>query len=613
MWVLVFYFIDLLLYGFVIVVIAIFAKIFPWAAASVVLGFYPGTDLVLGIDFAKNVLIASAVMVGASVLAGVLSKRKFVSTKNVNASEGIILTKQEKYKDAAWQIVESFLCFLAAVLVSRAGEHFLPDHKFILFVMKSLLAYAMIQFRLKRNGTINESFYEAKRQEIRRQQETIRQQQLAEQEELRQAEEQRNRQLQIEAENAQRIQRDRERQFQRDRNVFADFIIRERRLPEDMRQVFNGRYNTYDLAKCAEENETWIFIFGELGLQISRKDVGAVWVTNDERISKIEKIIISSGLFDDVHLDSNKGDAPYLMALSESDDPLSFLPKPPHAFQTKRQSLAPLYSNIRVFTSRRRSEFNALIQFRAQYYLSEYRMIKAGVMGEKAVEEILDLHRGSFFVIHNLRLEFPNESGKTESVETDTFVMAPYGLFAIETKNYGASGKYRLVVTGDGNWYKEYPSRGPETPARRERMVNPFEQNDRHIAFLERFINELLGRDMMNYARVKNIIVVANDNVEIDSDPAAKQTLTRVGNLYNQLTQDTTPRFTLDELHRIEKALKERNLAPKKYPMNDYREELRGMVLAYRRLLMLSTEMGKAEKKLYSQNHKSLDSGFAPR
>ena len=144
-------------------------------------------------------------------------------------------------------------------------------------------------------------------------------------------------------------------------------------------------------------------------------------------------------------------------------------------------------------------------------------------------------------------------------------------------------------------------------------MVNPFEQNDRHIAFLERFINELLGRDMMNYARVKNIIVVANDNVEIDSDPAAKQTLTRVGNLYNQLTQDTTPRFTLDELHRIEKALKERNLAPKKYPMNDYREELRGMVLAYRRLLMLSTEMGKAEKKLYSQNHKSLDSGFAPR
>ena len=40
---------------------------------------------------------------------------------------------------------------------------------------------------------------------------------------------------------------------------------------------------------------------------------------------------------------------------------------------------------------------------------------------------------------------------------------------------------------------------------------------------------------MMNYVHIKNIIVVANDNVEINSDPAAKQTLTRVGNLYNQL------------------------------------------------------------------------------
>lgn len=101
-------------------------------------------------------------------------------------------------------------------------------------------------------------------------------------------------------------------------------------------------------------------------------------------------------------------------------------------------------------------------------------------------------------------------------------------------------------------------------------MPNPFEQNDRHIAFLERFINELLGRDMMNYARIKNIIVLANDNVEVINNPAAKQTLTRVGNLYNHLTQDTTPRFTLDELQHIEKALTERNLPPKKYPLNDY-------------------------------------------
>lgn len=107
------------------------------------------------------------------------------------------------------------------------------------------------------------------------------------------------------------------------------------------------------------------------------------------------------------------------------------------------------------------------------------------------------------------------------------------------------------------------------------------------------------------------IIVVANDNVEISSDPAAKQTLTRVGNLYNQLTQDTAPRFTLDELHRIEQALTERNLPPKKYPMNDYREELRGVVSAYKRLLNLPAEMCEIEKEIYPPNCKSAPPGSA--
>ena len=115
-------------------------------------------------------------------------------------------------------------------------------------------------------------------------------------------------------------------------------------------------------------------------------------------------------------------------------------------------------------------------------------------------------------------------------------------------------------------------------------MDNPFAQNDRHIAYLEQVVNDILGRDMVHRAHIKNIIVLANNNVRIDCDPGAKQTVTRVGNLYNHLTQDTTPRYTMEELEQLRCGLMKMDLGEAVYPIRDYTEELRLAVGAYREL-----------------------------
>lgn len=604
---------DVLMYGISAVVIVFLLKKLPWAAAPIVFGLLFGTNPSADSFLWMKIFFGSLIMVGISILGGVISKKGFLFWENGNASENIAISKQKKCTSVIWQVSESFLCILVVTLLAKGLEFFLWNRSSTLSLLVPIggvvVMYVVVQFRSNRNYAINNSYYEAQRKIIRQQQEESYQQQLKIQEQQREKEAEILRQQQSRIAEANQKRAAYEEKCAKNRAVFAKSAIKKSRFPEDLEVIFTRQYGAYDLIKHAKENETLSFSCSDLCAKIYSNEIASIKVENNEKISVIEEILFYSGLFE-VDPSPDTGVAPYLMMLSKENEPLSLVLKPP-VVHPKHPFLEPLFSEIKCFTDLRYQELNALISFRVQYYLGQYRITKAGIDGENAVEKILELHQGSFLVVHNLRLEFPNNSGGVDSVETDTFVLAPYGLFAIETKNYGASGKYGLVVTGDGNWYKEYPSNFPGEPARRERMENPFEQNDRHIAFLERFINDLLGRDMMNYARIKNIIVVANDNVEISSDPAAKQTLTRVGNLYNQLTQDTAPRFTLDELHRIEQALTERNLPPKKYPMNDYREELRGMVSAYKRLLNLPAEMCEIEKEMYPPNRKSAPPGSA--
>lgn len=340
---------------------------------------------------------------------------------------------------------------------------------------------------------------------------------------------------------------------------------------------------------------------------LSEGDPPTVWVRNEDRITKMEEIMRASGLhfsdadkffaykdgklkpnypYESVLIEeilykgdvlysctSRLGDAPFVGAiLGEATIKIGDGSNEPPNIYTD-----PFTYNIRNFLLWTRGQINS----RLMDYRKEYEIMKAGLKGEYAVQQILDMHAGAFIVMHDLRLEFPGNDSKMESVETDTLVLSPNGIFAIETKNYGESGRYKIIVTGDGNWYKEYPARYADEEPKRERMANPFAQNDRHIAFLERFINEVLGRDMGTWAHVQNIICIANDEVTLENDPSAKQTLTRTSNLYNQLTHDKTQKFTVDELNKVKAAFEARSLPGKKYPLPDYSGDLKALVGAF--------------------------------
>lgn len=338
-----------------------------------------------------------------------------------------------------------------------------------------------------------------------------------------------------------------------------------------------------------------------------------VLASNDERIEAIENIIKSSG-FSANGLQPSRFpyESPMLEYIFSMDSPIlgcvdEYKRAPRITVNGKALPSNYLEWGIIGDVDETLKRFGDYYKRCIDTYRSDYGIIKAGLKGEYAVQDVLDMHTGAFIVVHDLRLEFPGKNGEIDSVETDTVVLAPNGIFAIEVKNYGSSGRYKIVVTGDGNWYKEYPPRRDDEAPKREVMKNPFAQNDRHIAYLERFINELLGRDMANWARVENIICLANDEVSLENDPAAKQTLTRVSNLYNQLTYDRTQKFTVEELEKIKAAFDEKRLPGKKYPIPDYSKHLKWAVDWYKYLTSSLATVLEAATKCVTDHQEFFD------
>lgn len=355
-----------------------------------------------------------------------------------------------------------------------------------------------------------------------------------------------------------------------DMELFLDTAQNEHGLPAVTQTIFQG-FKTYSLAAEAQSTPGSWYYYGKDNLEAFRGSEPAPTkqVVNDARSAAIQEII------------QNVTSEPFGVVEQDYYDNIDLLNK----YVISGQPFPSLrFSGLERFVQARKSEMEALYTHRLKEYIGDYNIIQTGLKGEAAVQEVLNLHGNALMAVHNVRLEFPNANGKVESVETDTIVLTPGGIFAIEVKNYGSSGKYKIVVGGDGQWYKEYPARRKGEESRRENMANPFAQNDRHIAYLENMVNELLDRDMMTRVHIHNIIVLANDNVELVSEPAAKQTLTRVGTLYNQIAQYTTQILTMQEITKIKETLEARNLPPKAYPVYDYTEEMQGLMRAYQAL-----------------------------
>ncbi|NLK29147.1 MAG: NERD domain-containing protein [Clostridiales bacterium] len=178
-----------------------------------------------------------------------------------------------------------------------------------------------------------------------------------------------------------------------------------------------------------------------------------------------------------------------------------------------------------------------------------------GLDGENKVNEELALYDDLLLNIPNVRFEVEGNS-----VETDNLVISPFGVFAIEVKNLGSSGKFKIKIEKDGRWVKIYNNSS-------EPMQNVTSQTYRHIGLKQKLINQELKKlGYHDYLHIKPLIVMANDNVEIINE--CDVPVVRISNIYHYISKFPKE---LDEkmITSIKSIVEENMLPPKKYEIED--------------------------------------------
>lgn len=108
--------------------------------------------------------------------------------------------------------------------------------------------------------------------------------------------------------------------------------------------------------------------------------------------------------------------------------------------------------------------FETLIQNYDNYLesLKSFNIDKKGTFigaeGERQVYNELKFFTNNMKILQNIRLEVNGES-----IESDLIVICNQGIFIIEVKNLGSTGKYNITVERDGRWTKEYENGKSET------------------------------------------------------------------------------------------------------------------------------------------------------
>ena len=198
-----------------------------------------------------------------------------------------------------------------------------------------------------------------------------------------------------------------------------------------------------------------------------------------------------------------------------------------------------------------------------------------GEIGERRVAEELAPYESQMIVLPNLRLEVDGES-----IENDFVLVTPYGIYVLEVKNLGSSGGYELRIEKDGRWSKIY--NGGIEP-----MDSPVHQNERHILYLEKYINGELGRELDDYLRVQGMIVIANDKVNIVNE--SDNLILRYTNVMSTLRREPVI-MKEAEMKQIGEILSRAGLPPKEYPIPNY-------LIYYYNVVMLMDEYAEWKEK----------------
>ncbi|WP_428909773.1 nuclease-related domain-containing protein [Niallia sp. Krafla_26] len=228
--------------------------------------------------------------------------------------------------------------------------------------------------------------------------------------------------------------------------------------------------------------------------------------------------------------------------------------------------------------------FEEYVQEAHESYSKELGIIASGNRGEERVENELDLMKSYCTYLSNVRLEVEGNS-----VETDSIVFSPNGIFFLEVKNFAEKGNYSLKIAKDGQWQQIYQN-GTIIP-----MKDVQAQNNRHIFLKDRFIREQwekLYGEAPPSIHYHSVIVIANDHVMINNESDVP--VIRISQLYHHIMkfQDS---LSQDVLDRVKNIILSNQLPPKEYAVHDYSKGIE----EYRAKINILEEHGQAMWQLY--------------
>lgn len=205
------------------------------------------------------------------------------------------------------------------------------------------------------------------------------------------------------------------------------------------------------------------------------------------------------------------------------------------------------------------------VKRRRQSLMPDYFGIRRGIEGEDAVNQELLPHM-DIINLPNIRLELGDVS-----IENDNILLTRRGIFTLEVKNFGTSGKFSIVIEADGRWLRRYED------GRVEVMKNVTSQQMRHIGYLNQWVNQTLNRSLDEFVEVKGFIVIANDEVSIvNRNP--RLDVIRKSDIYAHLaTHDLS--LSEADITLLVSALKAAACEPKAYSMVEVEQEMMAVLL----------------------------------
>lgn len=189
-----------------------------------------------------------------------------------------------------------------------------------------------------------------------------------------------------------------------------------------------------------------------------------------------------------------------------------------------------------------------------QFKMEDCISVAIGHDGESKVENLLMEYSDQIILLPNLRIEVDGNS-----IENDFVLISPYGIYVLEVKNLGSGGGYDLLIEQDGRWNKVYHN--TTSP-----MSSVSAQNERHILYLEKYLNRKLNRTLDNAIRVDGIIVLANNVVRITNQ--SNHLILRYTDIMSTIRKNPVV-MKESEMKQIAQLLQEVALPPLKYEMKN--------------------------------------------